>query len=527
MIRKLIITMLVFSLVSVSCTKLDEKLNGQLNESQVGGGGGSANTAALLTGIYDNIRGTFQAQEGIYALWEMTTDELIGPTRGGDWDDNGDWRVLHAHKFDADHVRVREVFANLGGVMYSTTDLLRFSPTPQQKAEARMLRAMAEFMVLDGWGQVPYRDPGESTLTPPRVRKGTEALDYIIAELNAIIPDLPTGPTTKANQNAARVLLMKCYLNKGMIGNRAAPTFAAADMTQVITLADLVIGSGSYTFSPFSYGYFNSFAPNNGTIGTENIWAQENIGGVSSGNIRSRYYSTMHYNQQVSGWNGFTTLSDFYNKFEASDKRRGVNYTYTSPGAPPNPANAINVGFLRGQQFNHTTGAALNDRTGAPLVFTDAVKIIEKGTNLEVTGIRAFKYPIDFQYDGNGNANNDYVYFRLGDVLLMKAEAILRGGTGATNAGGYGTTGLAIVNSLRTHVSRGASTLASISLDQLIDERGREMYLESWRKQDLIRFGKYLVAWQEKAASDPKYLFFPIPNGQLAANPNLTQNPGY
>ena len=523
MIKKILLTIIVISLFTVSCTKLNENLNGQLNESQVGSGG-TANTAALLNGIYDNIRGTFQDQAGVYALWEMTTDELIGPTRGGDWDDNGAWRVLHAHKFDADHVRVREVFAALGGVMYSATDMLRFSPTPQQAAEARMLRAFAEFMMLDGWGQVPYRDPGENEQNAPRVRKGVEELDYIVSELNAIIPALPTTGTTRANQNAARVLLMKCYLNKGAFANRAAPTFDAADMTKVIALADQIIGSGSYTFRPV---YFDAFAPNNGTIGTENIWTQLNTGGVSSANIRSRWHSTMHYNQNPSGWNGFTTLSDFYNKFEATDKRRGINYPYTSPGAPANPANAINVGFLRGQQYDMTTGAALKDRTGAPLAFTDAINLIERGTNLEVTGIRAYKYPIDFQYDNNGNVDNDYVYFRLGDVLLMKAEAIMRGGTGATNAGGYGTTALAVVNSLRTHPSRNASALVSLSLDQLLDERGREMYLESWRKEDLIRFGKYLVPWQEKAASDPKYLYFPIPNGQAAANPNLTQNPGY
>jgi len=292
----------------------------------------------------------------------------------------------------------------------------------------------------------------------------------------------------------------------------------------VITLADQVINSGLFTFSPV---YFDAFAPNNATIGNENIWTQENIGGTSAANLRSRWHSGMHYNQNPSGWNGFTTLSDFYNKFEASDKRRGINYPYTSPGALPNPGNRVNVGFLRGQQYNWTTDAALNDRTGAPLSFTDDVKIIEKGTNLEVTGIRAYKYPIDYQFNDNGNIDNDYVYFRLADVLLMKAEAILRGGTGATNAGGYGTTAVALVNSVRTHVSRGASVLASVTLDQLIDERGRELYLESWRKQDLIRFGKFLIPWQEKPADDPKYLFFPIPNGQLAGNPNLTQNPGY
>ncbi|MBL7748846.1 MAG: hypothetical protein JNM19_15520, partial [Chitinophagaceae bacterium] len=89
MIRKIVLSTIIVSLVAAGCTKLDENLNGQLTESQVGGGGSSANTAALLTGIYDNIRGTFQGQEGVYALWEMTTDELIGPTRGGDWDDNG------------------------------------------------------------------------------------------------------------------------------------------------------------------------------------------------------------------------------------------------------------------------------------------------------------------------------------------------------------------------------------------------------------------------------------------------------
>lgn len=525
MLRKLLFVLLGVSLITVSCTKLKEDLNGQLAESQLSGGGGG-NAQALLTGAYDNIRGTFQDQAGVYALWEMTTDELIGPTRGGDWDDNGAWRVLHSHKFDADQIRVREVFQALGGVEYSTTDLLRFNPTPQVKAEARMLRAFAEFMMLDGWGQVPYRDPGESVLNAPRVRKAVEEIDYIISELNAALPDLPVGPTTKANKNAARVLLMKCYLNKGAFANRTAPTFAAADMTQVITLADQIISSGSYSLSPV---YFDAFAPNNGTIGLGNIWTQENIGGTSSANLRSRWHSTMHYNQNPSGWNGFCTLSDFYNKFEASDKRRGISYPYTSPGAPANPGNRINVGFLRGQQYNLTTDAPLKDRTGdnRPLAFTDDIKIIERSNNLEVTGIRAYKYPIDYQYDDNGNVNNDYVYFRLGDVMLMKAEAILRGGTGATNAGGYGTTALAVVNSLRTHVSRNASALSGLTLDQLIDERGREMYLESWRREDLIRFGKFLLPWQEKPTDDPKYLLFPIPNGQLAANPNLVQNPGY
>ncbi|RZK92907.1 MAG: RagB/SusD family nutrient uptake outer membrane protein, partial [Hymenobacter sp.] len=123
--------------------------------------------------------------------------------------------------------------------------------------------------------------------------------------------------------------------------------------------------------------------------------------------------------------------------------------------------------------------------------------------------------------------DNDMVHFRLPDVLLMKAEAIMRGGT-ATSAGTYGNTPLALVNSIRTDASRSAGALTSMDLNTLYAERGRELYLENWRRQDMVRFGKYLGPIEQgPTSSDAKYLIFPIPNQQLAVNPNLTQNPGY
>ncbi|MBD0332385.1 MAG: RagB/SusD family nutrient uptake outer membrane protein, partial [Chitinophagaceae bacterium] len=225
-------------------------------------------------------------------------------------------------------------------------------------------------------------------------------------------------------------------------------------------------------------------------------------------NNQSRWYLGLHYNQTPSGWNGFTTLSDFYDKFGAGDTRLGMAY----PGVTDR--SGLRVGFLIGQQYDKN-GTALKDRRGNPLAFTREVHLKETGNDLEITGIRVMKYPPDL--DNEFPANNDYVIFRFADVLLMVAEAYMRTGDAAQ--------ALLLVNQIR--LKRGATPLASVDLDAILDERGRELYWEGWRRQDLIRFGKFLQPWQEKPNDDPKYLLFAIPSEQLAVNPNLTQNPGY
>ncbi len=515
---KYLLGIAIAATVLTSCSKLEEKLGSQVSGV---GSGSTVSAADILSGTYNALRGPYQDQSEVWAASQHTTDETIGPTRAGDWDDNGIWRVLHSHQWDANHAFLANSYRDLGRIMFSATDLLRFNPSAQQAAEGRYLRAMAMFSMLDGWDQVPYRENTADADEVPKVRKGVAALDYIVSELTAIIPTLPDGPARQANKDAARALLMKCFINKGVYANRATPTFAAADMNQVIALADQIMNSTR------GYGmavnFFDNFAPGNDNAGLakEVIWSGENIGGSSSGNVRSRWFCGLHYNQNPSGWNGFTTLGDFYDKFEAADKRRGGN-TY------PGMNQGINPGFLIGQQFNGA-GVALKDRTGAPLAFTKTVKAVEVGANLEVTGVRVVKYPID--YTSGDNSNNDYVYFRISDVLLMKAEAILRGGTATPNPAAFGgaavNTPLTMVNLIRTNPSRGASALTSLSLDNLLDERGRELYWEGWRRNDLIRFGKFLGAWQEKPVSGPERLIFPIPSRSLAANPNLVQNPGY
>ena len=485
-----------------ACTKLEPKFNGQLEENT-----GNIPVADLLKTAYNSFNNPMMDQSRFWAAQQHTTDETIGPTRGGDWDDNGVWRVLHAHSWNADHGFLRDTYRELLQAQYAASNVLEFSPSATQAAEARFLRAFSVFLVLDGWNQVPYRDDLKDIKKLPTTLEGTAALDFVVSELNAIMATLPDGPANVANKDAARVLLMKCYLNRGAFANRQQPTFAAADMNQVITLADQIINSGKYSLAN---NFFDNFTWDNDVKSTENIFTLFNKDGDRGGNVRSRWFLGLHYNQKPSGWNGFTTLSDFYNKFEASDTRRGMAYTGVTN------VSGIRVGFLVGQQFDET-GAALKDRKGAPLAFTPEVKLKETGANLEVTGIRVIKYPID--YTGGDQADNDYVIFRLADVMLMKAEAQLRGGTGGAAAA------LTVVNTLRT--KRGASTMGSVNLEQLLDERGRELYWEGWRRQDLIRFSKFLGAWQEKVASGPERLLFPIPNEQLAINANLKQNSGY
>ncbi|MBS1545737.1 MAG: RagB/SusD family nutrient uptake outer membrane protein [Bacteroidetes bacterium] len=519
--RRNLVSLLTILLVLVSCSDLEEKYGGNLTSDQVG----TSDTKPLYDNIHRALQGAFQNPFEVIALSEIPTDESMIPTRASNWDDNGVWRQLHLHKWTADHQSVVGAFVDLSGVVFAATDYLRYQNPPVLMASARFYRALAMYWLMDLFDQVPYRDPGESTLLEARVRKWPDNLNYIIDEVNAVMPTLPdSGPASAPTKYAAKMLLMKCYLNKAVYANRQSPQFDTGDMNKVIALADDIINSNQYSFSS---NYFDNFATDNDTRGRENIFTEENVGGVFVNSLLIWYvHFPLHYNSSGGGFNGWTTLSDFYDKFKEGDMRRGQ--AYIASGGPPNPGKRINMGFLVGQQYDLDTDALLVDTDGiTPLVFTPEVKIIETGATLNITGIRPQKYAVDYPNLSSFTVDNDWVYFRFPDVLLMKAEAILRGGT-ATSAGAYGSSVLELVNSIRTHPSRGAGTLTSVDLNVLLDERGRELWLECWRRQDLIRFGKFLQAFQEKDyTSDTKYLVFPIPNQQLFVNKNLVQNTGY
>ncbi len=501
----------VIALFFVRCSNLDEKLEDRLTLKQVEDAAksdtASVDVSSLLTEVYNSLLNFHGG--GDVNMPEHVSDEWLAPTRGGDWDDNGAWRALFQHKWDADHTNLRDYFNRLNSGLFSAIDILQFDPNPRQAAEARFVRAFYVFWICDGWGQVPMRDPGAPLSDIPYVMSSSEAIDFVISECEDIINDLPADAEPwVATQAAAHALLAKAYLNRSVYqsADRLTFSFAAADMDKVIENCDAIINSGNFALEA---NYFDNFTSDNGENSSEIIFCTNNRAGIQSGSMRGTWMSGLHYNQTPGGWNGFTTLADFYNSFEATDMRRGTEL------ATLKAQTGLTAGLLFGQQYN-AAGDALQDRQGNPLSFTLESPIIVSGSLLEVSGVRVLKFIPDMTNEST--PGNDFPFFRYSDILLTKAEALLRKGDAAG--------GLAIVNQLRT--VRGATALGSLDETNLLAERGRELYIEGWRRTDLVRFGKFLQPWDQKPTTDdPKYLLFPFPSAQIVANPGLSQNPGY
>ena len=488
------------------------ELEGDLNDAS------EVSTTAvqeLLNGAYSGLR-DFQPQDNLLALTTHTSDEMAGPTRGTDWDDAGVWRVLHAHSWTSVHPYIENVWTIAGRNSFNAAQVLCEDGSPSENAQAVFLRAFNDFILLDHFGFYQRRECGTNILEIPQLIGRTEATASLISEVESVFDDLPTtGGSAVATQNAARVLLMKLYLNRAVYeavndSDRAALpgpyNFASEDMDRVVQLADAITG---YSLDD---NYYDNFAPDNGQSSSELIFVSENTDGAASGVIRSRWHMTLHYNQNPDGWNGFVALADLYNLYEENDTRRRTDLDYFADNG-----SGLNAGFLVGQQFD-AQGNALEDRLQNPLIFTPEFELLETGGDLEVAGIRAIKYIPDFP-NTDDLSDNDYVFFRYADVVLMKAEAILRGANSGENP-------LDLVNDLRE--TRGASDLAGIDLDILLDERSRELYWEGWRRNDQIRFNTFLGTWQEKNEdSGAERLLFPIPVNALVTNPDLEQNPGY
>jgi len=446
-----------------------------------------AQLAAALGPAYGGLRGItwdwFNPQEA-------TSDELIVPTRGGDWFDNGDWLAYSRHTWTAQHGPVNGMWGFIFGNISTLNSLIPKVATNKKAVdELRALRAIYYYMAISSFGNVPIVTNDKDVAgTKPRA----EVYAFIEKELTEAIPSLPTDVVySKMNQNVANMLLAKLYLNAGVF--KGSPEWQKAYDT-----INKVIGSGKYSLE--GNQLFNFSVNNKGS--KENIFAipfnSKSAGGM---NFQMR---TLHYaNQQTYGlgnspWNGFCTLADFYNSFDDADLRKKM--------------------WIVGQQYS-ASGAKLLDAKNQPLAFVpdwDKDQMTDADAVYQVAGARSQKYEIQTN-NPNGDQDNDYVFFRLGDAILMKAEAALNLGKDAE--------ALAEVNKIRARA--GVPAMATLTKATLLAERGRELAWEGWRREDMIRFGTFSAERKFMKNTDKNKELFPIPQPRIDGNPLLKQNPGY
>lgn len=498
--------------------EIDETDSIQTNESTVFNG--VTDVPSYLDNIYNAIRDQSGDQANLYALTEVTTDELMVPTRGTDWGDNGVWRTLHQHTWSSTHQHILQVWNDKNQAVLRSTEIIDplSNATAEQVAQAKFTRAYNMWIVMDFWGQVPFREATLPVTEIPPVMTRAEAYDFIVQDLTDAIEGLPASNPTASDKGravkaTARFFLAKVKLNAAIYKGGDVN----GELQDVIDLVDAIEDEG-YALTDDYFGVFKG--PN--FPNTDVIWAVP----AGAGN---RMWNGLHYNQAHTengggGWNGFTTLAEFYDTFEGpsetnavgsgQEERRGYTQTLASTNATNQ---GFGYGFQFGQMYGYKDGAAvaLKDRQGNPLVFTKELPGLI-GNN-ELTGIRLLKYsPAD------GAFRNGVVMARFADAHLMRAEAMMRLGSG--NA-------LAEVNELRA-MRDNTPALGSLDEAAMLAERGRELYTEGWRRNDMIRFGVFKGSWEfkdadETGSGDGHTDLFPIPSNALLANPNLVQNPGY
>ncbi|MVM39676.1 RagB/SusD family nutrient uptake outer membrane protein [Spirosoma sp. HMF3257] len=485
---KLLLGCSVLVLASQACTDLTETTYDVIPTS--GTFGSTAGQQAALIGPLYNGLGDYY---GNMSNLNTTTDEQIVPTRGGDWKDSDNWKRLYQHTWDpvTDNGQFNGPWTWCYNNITSINQQLGTITDANTKAELRALRAFFHYQAMDLFGNVIISDA--VTAATPKQNTRAEVFAFVEKELLAVYPNLSAEPRGayygRMNKYVADMILAKLYLNAQVY--TGTPRWA-----DCITRCTNLISSGKFQISG---DYLSNFS-------TQNQNSQETIlatpfdkskrGGMNVQMKTLHYLNQLTYNLGTAPWNGWATVTEFYNSFDDKDLRKKQ--------------------WLVGQQYKADGTPLMDD--ALPMVFRPEVEqfVFDAGANGRLAGARSQKYEIQ-KNNTFTDQDNDFVIYRLADVYLMRAEANIRlGNTGAA---------LPDLNIIRKRA--GMPDYTTITLDELLAERGRELAWEQHRRQDLIRFGQFTKAWRLKPASQDFRTLFPIPKDQLSLNPNLKQNPGY
>ena len=450
------------------------------------------NGDASISGLDD---GASQYIRGLYHHQELTTDESVCG-----WNDQT-IKNFHYMNWTTDDTFIYAFYSRLLMQVASANEFIRevektdFDAGVKNRylAEARVLRAIAYYHAIDCFGSVPFATEDDVVGTNPEQISRADLFTWLEDELKDIIAgnSLPGKDNVAAghvSMGAAKFLLAKLYLNAEVYTGSARWNDCAT------ILKDLMDdGYSLHTTSAGVYpAYQELFLADNDRCTDEIIFAIQQDGVYTQSYGCTNYIIFASTGGQMdpasigisSGWGGLRMTPEFFAKFTNDDQRK-LFYTDTQQ------ASIDDIGdFTNGYAFMKVLNRTSDGGSGQEAGFVDT----------------------------------DFPLMRYADVLLMAAECEARGAS---------CNGLAAFNQVRERA--GLNPVFSLDLNEILDERARELYQECWRRSDLIRFGKFTSGynWQWKGETqdgrdvDGHRALFPIPDSDRLANSNLKQNPGY
>ncbi|HEX3080105.1 MAG TPA: RagB/SusD family nutrient uptake outer membrane protein [Puia sp.] len=527
-----------FTLICInSCTKLDETVYSNFITDNFYNNKTEVLSAVLRPYTHTNAWISSSGQVGYWRVNELAGDQLAWPVKGVDGQDNGNWIRLHYHTWIPDDANIvwdpwrlmytgigycNDPIANIGNKSIASMGI-----TQAEKdgfiSELKLLRAFYYLKLMDLYGNIPIvTTVGEPVSPPTSTRK--EVFAFIEKEIKDNIDKVPVlSPSLRGrfSKAGAYAMLAELYLNaeKWTGTQRWDDCIAACDALINGTAGSQV--AGGMALDP---NINATFSNTNGQTSKEIIFSIAYQNPDFRLNVNSDFF---HFNQKFiydgtfNGNNGIVLIPGVYDKYKNNDLRKSQWLLIGPQFYLANPTQPV-LGF--------------REYTGQQLVFVDNIRKNKSGSLVsdmtqgeENSGVRFNKYKPGRQSDAR-YFSNDWSVYRLTWIYFAKAEALMRKANGVATQ-----PAVDLINTCKqrafsaTDWPAEAYTTATLTLPELLDERGREFIFEGVRRTDLIRFDKFVnTAWWDHTPSNDKTReLFPIPLRQIAVNNNLTQNPGY
>ncbi|WP_107823752.1 RagB/SusD family nutrient uptake outer membrane protein [Mangrovibacterium marinum] len=519
-----------------SCTDLDVDIKSQYTsypDSEIA-------IEAKTSDVYYAFRGVLGRRYN--EAMSFSSDECMGVSYDGDYYDSGNYAHPSLHNFMPDDACIGFWPDLSSGITKCNQVMVDLGGDDAVTAPVRAMRAFYHFILMDNYGDVPILDHVLDADEALERSSRADVARWIESELleirdgvNAAVDASTYGKPTRWMVDA---LLAKLYINwnvytMDVTSSSWSATAANEKLDDCVAVCDDIIQSGLFNLDD---DYLEKFYPTNGYHIKDFIYAMPYTAANQDGLTYGRFRTWRKGDSDGEGGAGlygvklaksaagnFAVNPEFADLFSLEGDRRndalfkGALYQYD-----PSTYDVTSSPFLyKGEQVVLTKEIALKD--------------VDENLNVGNTvsgwsqGYRFNKFIMDPTDYGlySRSQDNDVPIFRYADILLTKCEAILRGAT-ATD----GDTPMSLFNQIRLYVN--APTIgANPTLDELLDERGREFFDENWRRNDLIRFGRFEDDWGYKniinpsAKTDLTKRIFPVPTGVLNENTNWSQNDGY